>query len=168
MILGTVDANGRPWTRTVLLKICDARGFTFFTNYGGDKAQQLTANPHAAVTFWWDALERQVNITGTVLRSSREEAEAYFRTRPRTSQLGAWASHQSEMVRDRAQLEQQFEGARARFGDEAPVPLPPHWGGFCLQPETVEFWQGRRSRLHDRLRYSRGPAGDWRIERLSP
>jgi pyridoxamine 5'-phosphate oxidase len=167
MILCTVDAGGQPWSRTVLLKVCDERGFTFFTNYGSAKAGHLAGNPRAAVTFLWGALERQVNVTGTVVKSSREESERYFHTRPVASQLGAWASAQSTVVADRAQLEAQFEEARARFG-EGDVPLPDHWGGYCLRPETIEFWQGRRSRLHDRFRYTRKADGAWAIARLSP
>lgn len=144
MILATVDATGQPWTRTVLLKGCDAHGFTFFTNYAGAKAQHLASHPRAAVTFWWDALERQVNIAGTVSKVSREESERYFHSRPRASQLGAWASQQSAVLADRAQLERQFAEAGARFGD-GEIPLPESWGGYCLAPASVEFWQGRRS-----------------------
>ena len=167
MTLATVDAAGQPWTRTVLLKICDARGFTFFTNYEGAKARHLAANPHAALTFWWGALERQVNVTGVVEKTSREESAAYFHSRPAGSQLGAWASAQSEVVAGRAQLEAQFTAALEKYG-ETEIPLPPHWGGYRLAPQTIEFWQGRRSRLHDRLRYTRQPDGAWKIERLSP
>ena len=167
MTLATVDAAGQPWTRTVLLKVCDARGFVFFTNYESAKARQLAANARAAVTFWWGPLERQVNVTGVVSQVSRDESEGYFHSRPVASQLGAWASRQSDVLADRAQLERQFEEACARFAD-VEIPLPPHWGGCCLAPESVEFWQGRRSRLHDRLRYTREPGGDWKIERLSP
>ena len=167
MTLATVDADGQPWTRTVLLKICDARGFTFFTNYEGAKARQLAGNPRAALTIWWGALERQVNITGTVTKTSREESAAYFHTRPASSQLGAWASAQSEVVAGRAQLEAQFTAALEKYG-EREIPLPPHWGGYRLTPQTIEFWQGRRSRLHDRLRYARQPGGAWKIERLAP
>lgn len=167
MTLSTVDADGQPWSRVVLLKACDERGFTFFTNYEGAKAKHLAANSHGALTFWWGPLERQVNIAGTVTKVSREESERYFAQRPPTSQLGAWASRQSEVVQDREQLERQFAEARSRFGDTQ-IPTPPHWGGYCLQPATIEFWQGRASRLHDRLRYSRDGSGAWKIERLSP
>lgn len=166
MTLSTIDATGQPCSRTVLLKVCDERGFTFFTNYESEKGRQLAANPRAALTFWWGGLERQVNVTGAVTRSPREESERYFATRPLASRLGAWASVQSAAVPDRAQLERQFEAARERFGDD--VPTPPHWGGYCVRPVMVEFWQGRTSRLHDRLRYTREPAGGWKIERLSP
>ena len=167
MILATVDATGQPWTRTVLLKACDARGFTFFTNYDGAKAVQLAHEPRAALTFLWTAMERQVNVTGRVEKTSREESAAYFASRPRASQLGAWASRQSAVLEDHAQLDRQYAVVEARFaGGE--VPLPPNWGGYTVVPETVEFWQGSRSRLHDRLRYARGADGAWRIERLSP
>ncbi|EDY22429.1 pyridoxamine 5'-phosphate oxidase [Chthoniobacter flavus Ellin428] len=167
MTVASVDATGQPWTRTVLLKICDDRGFTFFTNYDGAKGRHFAANPKVALTFWWNALERQVNVTGKVVKSSAEESAAYFHTRPEASQVGAWASTQSEVIADRAQLERQFAEARERFG-QGQIPLPPHWGGYCVVPETIEFWQGRRSRLHDRLRYTREPDGGWQIERLSP
>jgi pyridoxamine 5'-phosphate oxidase len=168
MTLATVDAAGQPWTRTVLLKAVDARGFTFFTNYEGAKAQHLAANPRAGLTFWWAALERQVNVTGTISKTSREESEQYFHSRPLESRLGAWASRQSEVVPNRTQLERQFAETRERF-EESGVPMPENWGGYRVHPITVEFWQGRASRLHDRLRYHR-PASDagWVIERLSP
>ena len=167
MTLATVDAAGQPWTRTVLLKICDARGFTFFTNYDGAKGRHLAGNPRAALTFWWGALERQVNVTGVVEKTSREESDAYFHSRPASSQLGAWASAQSEVVAGRRQLEAQFTAALEKYG-ETEIPLPPHWGGYRLAPQTIEFWQGRRSRLHDRLRYTRQPGGAWQIDRLAP
>lgn len=166
MIVATVDAAGQPWTRTVLLKVCDERGFTFFTNYGGAKAQQIEGNPRVALTFLWTAIERQVNVTGRVRKTSREESAEYFATRPRASQLGAWSSQQSAVIADQAQLQRQYAEVEARFAD-GDVPLPPNWGGYCVAPETVEFWQGSRSRLHDRLRYTRQPDG-WLIERLSP
>ncbi len=167
MTLATVDADAQPWSRTVLLKVCDARGFTFFTNYEGAKGRQLAANPRAALTFWWGALERQVNITGSITRTSREESERYFHSRPTGSQLGAWASQQSEVVAHREELEGQFKAALDKYGEHE-IPLPPFWGGYILRPQTIEFWQGRRSRLHDRLRYTRQPEDAWKIERLSP
>lgn len=167
MTVASVDAEGQPWTRTVLLKICDERGFTFFTNYTGAKGRHFAANPHVAMTFWWNALERQVNVTGTIAKTSREESEAYFHSRPESSQIGAWASEQSEIIAHREQLEKQFADALAKYGQER-IPLPPHWGGYCVVPQTIEFWQGRRSRLHDRLRYTRLAEGGWKIERLSP
>ena len=167
MTVASVDASGQPWTRTVLLKICDERGFTFFTNYDGAKGRHFAGNPRVALTFWWNALERQVNVTGTITKSSREESEAYFHSRPVNSQLGAWASKQSEVIADREHLERQFAVARERFG-AGEIPLPPHWGGYCVAPETIEFWQGRRSRLHDRLRYTRQLDETWKVERLAP
>jgi pyridoxamine 5'-phosphate oxidase len=167
MIVASVDAAGQPWTRTILLKICDQRGFTFFTNYDGAKGRQFAANPRVAMTFWWGALERQVNVTGTITKTSREESEAYFHSRPESSQIGAWASAQSEVIAHREQLEKQFADALARYGGRV-IPLPPHWGGYRVTPQTIEFWQGRRSRLHDRLRYTRETDGAWKIERLSP
>jgi pyridoxamine 5'-phosphate oxidase len=168
MTLSTVDDQLQPWSRVVLLKACDARGFVFFTNLRGAKSRQLAQNARAALTFWWGGLERQVNVTGTATHVATEEAETYFATRPSASRLGAWASSQSEVVRDRAQLETQWAAARAKFGEEN-IPMPPHWGGFCVAPETIEFWQGRPIRLHDRFRYTRSAdGGKWRIERLSP
>ncbi|MHA3773270.1 pyridoxamine 5'-phosphate oxidase [Verrucomicrobiota bacterium sgz303538] len=167
MILGTVDDEGQPWTRTVLLKVCDERGFTFFTNYDGAKARHLANNPRASLTFWWGPLERQVNVTGAVRKTSREESESYFHSRPIGSQLGAWASRQSEVVDGRERLEHQFEEARTRFGVDK-VPLPPQWGGYTVRPETIEFWQGQRSRLHDRFLFTRSVEGGWKLERLSP
>ena len=166
-VLSTVDAEGQPWSRTVLLKVCDARGFAFFTNYESAKGRQIAANPRASLTFLWVSLERQVNIAGVLARTSREESERYFQTRPLGSQLGAWASQQSSAIADRVQLERQFSDARAKFG-ETGIPLPPHWGGYVLNPHTIEFWQGRRSRLHDRFRYTRAAGDAWKVERLSP
>jgi pyridoxamine 5'-phosphate oxidase len=167
MTLATVDASGAPWTRTVLLKACDHLGFSFFTNYNGAKASHIAADPRAALTFWWGALERQVNITGRLSKVSREESEAYFAVRPLASQLGAWASPQSTPIEGRAQLEKLFEECQQRFAG-AEVPCPAHWGGYRLVPETIEFWQGRRSRLHDRFRFTRSGAEGWEIVRLAP
>ena len=165
MALATVDADGQPWTRTVLLKGCDARGFSFFTNYDSAKGRHLAAEPRCALTFWWGALERQVNVTGRVVKVSRAETEAYFATRPMNSRIGAWASRQSEVLADRAALERAFEEAGGLLGEDAPA--PEHWGGYVVRPETSELWQGRRSRLHARLRYPRAGEG-WKIERLAP
>lgn len=167
MVLATVDELGQPWTRTVLLKICDERGFVFFTNYEGAKGRHLAANNQAALTFWWGALERQVNIAGRVEKVSREESERYFHSRPIGSQLGAWTSKQSSVMENREQLERQYEEAKARYGEEN-IPLPDYWGGYLLRPTSIEFWQGRRSRLHDRLRYDRQPDQSWQVTRLSP
>lgn len=166
MVLSTVDLSGQPWSRTVLLKATDARGFIFYTNYEGAKAQHLAHEPRCALTLWWDALERQVNITGSVTQVPRAESAQYFQSRPRKSQLGAIASAQSVIVPDRATLEHQFAAAETRYA-ASEIPLPENWGGYCVTPQTIEFWQGRRSRLHDRLRYERVQDG-WRIVRLSP
>jgi pyridoxamine 5'-phosphate oxidase len=165
MVLSTADRAGRPSARSVLLKGYDVRGFVFFTNYTSRKGTELTANPYASLVFPWYALHRQVLVTGPVERTSRAETEDYFAIRPHGAQLGAWASAQSQPLPDRAALEQAWEAAARRFPGE--VPAPPHWGGYRLAPTSVEFWQGRISRLHDRLRYRL--AGDtWVIERLSP
>jgi pyridoxamine 5'-phosphate oxidase len=165
MTLSTVDDQGQPWSRTVLLKACDERGFVFFTNYESDKARQLAHEPRCALTFWWAAHERQVNVTGRVEKVPRGETESYFQMRPLFSRLGAWASRQSSILPDRAALEKAYADAHARYGDQPPT--PEHWGGYVVCPETVEFWQGRASRLHDRLRYVR-EHGRWIIRRLSP
>ena len=167
MILATVDAAGQPWSRTVLLKICDARGFTFFTNYDGAKARHLAHEPRAALTFLWTPLERQIHITGSVEKTAPAESDAYFQSRPVASRLSAWASPQSEVLENRDLLERRFAEARARFGEEN-IPRPENWGGYRLTPQTIEFWQGRRSRLHDRFRYTRTAGSDWKIERLAP
>lgn len=166
MTLATVDRQGRPSVRTVLLKGADARGFIFFTNYDSRKGQELAGNPHAALVFYWPELERQVCVAGTVTKLPVAESEAYFKSRPRGSQLGAWASNQSEVVPSRAVLEQKWEEIAARFPLD--VPLPPNWGGYVLAPLRLEFWQGRASRLHDRFRYVKQPEGSWQVDRLSP
>jgi pyridoxamine 5'-phosphate oxidase len=166
MTLATVDQNGKPSTRTVLLKTVDERGFIFFTNYDSRKGRELVENPNAALTFFWPDLERQVCVTGTVTKLPIAESEAYFKSRPRGSRLAAWASNQSEIVSDRAALEAKWRELEKKFPND--VPLPPNWGGFILAPERIEFWQGRPSRLHDRFNYTRQPDGSWKIERLSP
>ncbi|HVU06937.1 MAG TPA: pyridoxamine 5'-phosphate oxidase [Verrucomicrobiae bacterium] len=166
MTLATVDKNGIPSTRTVLLKGIDGRGFIFFTNHDSRKGRELTENPNAALTFFWPELERQVCVAGRVEKISREESAAYFHSRPRGSQLSAWASNQNDVVKDRAELETKWNEMEKRFPDE--IPLPPNWGGFVLKLERIEFWQGRPSRLHDRFSYARQPDGSWKIERLSP
>lgn len=167
MTLATAAPDGTPSARTVLLKGVDADGFVFFTNYRSRKGRELDANPHAALVFWWQAQQRQVRIEGTVERLPAEASDVYFRSRPRASRLGAWASPQSEIVEDRAVLDAQFEQAAARFEGEE-VSCPSHWGGYRLTPAAVEFWQGRPGRLHDRLRYRRTDDGPWHIERLAP
>lgn len=167
MILATAGADGAPAARAVLLKAFDARGFVFYTNYESRKGRQLTENPRAALLFTWLPLERQVEIRGAVERTSREETETYFYARPIDNQLGAWASPQSTVLTSRAQLEQRIEQLMKEYRGKT-VPVPPHWGGYRVVPETIEFWQGRPSRLHDRLRYTRLPGGEWKIERLSP
>lgn len=166
MTLATVDASGQPSTRTVLLKGVDGRGFVFFTNYDSRKGSELAANPHAALTFFWPELERQVCVAGVVEKISRQESEAYFRSRPRGSQIGAWASKQSSVVTDRAALEKCWQEIATQFPGD--VPIPPNWGGFVLRPHRIEFWQGRPSRLHDRFSYTKQQDGTWRLERLSP
>lgn len=166
MILATVDGAGRPSARAVLLKGIDARGFVFFTNYGSRKARELAGNPHAALVFLWTPLQRQVRVEGVVERVSAAESDAYFASRPRGSQLGAWASAQSEPVASRAELDTTLREVTAHFAGRN-VPRPSHWGGLRVVPEAVEFWQGRRDRMHDRLLYSRAALG-WTISRLSP
>jgi pyridoxamine 5'-phosphate oxidase len=166
MTLSTVDAEGQPSSRTLLLKGLDARGFTFFTSYQSRKAADLSANPRAAMTFLWKELERQVNIAGSVERTTDEESDAYFAVRPYGSQIGAHASIQSSVIPSRAWLEERYVELKARW-PEGTVPRPETWGGYRLIPGFVEFWQGRPSRLHDRLRYSRS-GNKWVLERLSP
>jgi pyridoxamine 5'-phosphate oxidase len=164
--LATADSAGRPSVRTVLVKALDERGIVFYTGYGSAKARDLAANPRASAVFAWLPLERQVRLSGPVERVERAETDAYFATRPRGSQLGAWASPQSDVVSSRAELEARMAEVQARFAGST-VPAPPEWGGFLLRPEEVEFWQGRPDRLHDRLRYRLdGPT--WVSERLAP
>jgi pyridoxamine 5'-phosphate oxidase len=168
MALATVDASGRPDARIVLLKGADERGFVFFTNYESRKGTELSLRPAATLLFHWVELERQVRVEGAVSKVSAEESDRYFATRPRDARLGAWASPQSRVITDRAWLERELAAARERFaGAGENVPRPPHWGGYRVAPEAIEFWQGRESRLHDRLRYRR-EASLWRIERLAP
>jgi pyridoxamine 5'-phosphate oxidase len=167
MVVATADAGGRPSARTVLLKDYDERGFTFFTNYESRKGSELAANPYAGLVFPWFPMQRQVIVAGAVERVSRAETEEYFASRPRGSQLGAWASPQSRVLADRGAVEAELAAAAERFGD-GPVPAPPHWGGLRVRPETVEFWQGRANRLHDRLRFRRTEEGSWVVERLAP
>ncbi len=169
MVLSTVGGDGTPSSRMVLLKGYDERGFVFFTNYRSRKGAEITTNPSVSLQFPWIALERQVVVTGDATRVDRDETEAYFRTRPYASQLGAWASPQSEVVQSRDQLDRAYEDAALAFPKGFEVPVPEHWGGFVIRPWTVEFWQGRPGRMHDRLRYRRGDDGRaWVVERLAP
>ena len=169
MTLATATADGRPSARMVLLKGVDDRGFEFFTNYGSRKAAEMDANPHAALILHWAVLERQIRVEGTVSRMTDEESFAYFRTRPRGSRIGAWASQQSQPLTGRGDLEAQVKEMEARFEGEEDIPLPPFWGGYRLVPARIEFWQGRASRLHDRWVFSRADqAEDWTTEKLQP
>jgi pyridoxamine 5'-phosphate oxidase len=167
MTLATADEHGVPSARIVLLKGVESGAFVFFTNLRSRKGRELAANPRSALVFHWADLQRQVNVQGSVEPIGDDESDAYFASRPSGSRLAAWASAQSEVLPDRAELEGRVNEARERFGDD--VPRPPHWGGFRLIPARIEFWQARRSRLHDRLQYIRdGSAGAWRVERLAP
>ena len=167
MVVTTVSAQGRPTARIVLLKGVDERGFVFYTNYESQKGRDLEANPAVSLLFPWHDLQRQIRIDGHATRVSREESEAYFSARPRESQLGAWASPQSREVTSRSELDRLFVDVEQRFGD-GDVPPPPPWGGYRVTPEVVEFWQGRRGRMHDRLVYRRGQGDHWNIARLAP
>jgi pyridoxamine 5'-phosphate oxidase len=166
MILATATGEGKPSARTVLLKGYDERGFVFYTNYEGRKAGELETNPECALLFYWGELERQVRVEGTVSRISEQESDAYFASRPRGSRLGAWASQQSRPVEHRSVLEERIRALEAEY-EGREIPRPPFWGGYRVEPEEIEFWQGRESRLHDRLVYRRED-GAWRMERLQP
>ena len=166
MILATATRDGRPSARTVLLKGCDERGFVFYTNYKGRKARELEANPACALLFYWGELERQVRIEGRAERISDEESDAYFASRPRGSRLGAWASEQSRPVGDRSVLEERVRTLDAEY-EGRDIPRPPFWGGYRVESDTIEFWQGRENRLHDRLVYGR-IGGGWKMRRLQP
>jgi pyridoxamine 5'-phosphate oxidase len=163
MVVGTVDQAGRPVTRTVLCKGVDESGITFFTNYGSDKGEQLAANPYASATFPWYAVGRQVHVRGAVTKVSAEATADYWSKRPRGSQLGAWASHQSRPIASRAALLGQLADVTERFADLDSVPVPPNWGGYLITPDVIEFWQGRENRVHNRIRVIKG-----RAERLQP
>ena len=165
MTLATADRDGRPSARIVLLKGCDERGLVFYTNYDSRKGRELAENPRAALVLYWAVLDRQVRIGGRVEKTSREESEAYFRSRPLGSRVGAWISRQSSVIADRSELEESAREVTERYGEDPP--LPDFWGGYRVVPEEIEFWHGRPDRLHDRLRYRKADGG-WVIERLSP
>jgi pyridoxamine 5'-phosphate oxidase len=167
MTLATIAPDGKPSARMVLLKDFDERGFTFYTNYDSAKGQQLTQTPWAALVFWWAQLERQVRIEGRVEKVSVQESDEYFVSRPETSQLGAWGSNQSQVIASREVLEERFAQLKEKYAGQE-IPRPPHWGGFRVIPNIIEFWQGRPSRLHDRLRYRLLEDGSWLRERLAP
>jgi len=167
MSLATAGRDAKPSVRVVLLKGFDQDGFVFFTNYESEKGVQLEANPYASLAFYWIELDRQIRIAGKTEKTSRQESEGYFHSRPIGSQLGAWASRQSEVLDGRRVLDARMVEMTERFGDN-PIPLPPHWGGYRVKPDTMEFWQGRPNRLHDRFRYRRQTDGSWLIERLAP
>jgi pyridoxamine 5'-phosphate oxidase len=167
MNLATVNSDGVPCSRIVLLKEVSERGFVFYTNYTSAKAREMEHNPRVALNFFWVQLSRQIRISGAVEKTTREESEEYFHSRPVGSQLGAWTSQQSEVIPSRDVLEARLAEVKARFGDGV-IPLPPNWGGYRVVPETIEFWQGRTNRLHDRFRYARQRDRSWKIERLSP
>ena len=168
MVLATADADGLPSSRTVLAKHLDERGVVFFTNFTSRKMHELQDTQFASATFPWIALQRQVHVRGPIEVIAAEETAAYWAIRPRGSQLGAWASPQSNVVRSRRALDRALEQAARRFAGDDPVPVPPHWGGVRIRPESVEFWSGRPNRMHDRLRYVLGDGGDWAVQRLAP
>jgi pyridoxamine 5'-phosphate oxidase len=170
MTLATATPDAAPSARIVLLKGVDERGFRFYTNYKSQKGRELAQNPHVALVFWWPPLERQVRIEGRAERLPEAESTEYFHSRPRGSQLGAWASPQSRVVDSREDLEENLADVTAEYEGDETIPRPPHWGGYVVRPTTIEFWQGRPNRLHDRLRYRRDnpESTDWTLERLAP
>lgn len=167
MSLATATREGRPSSRIVLLKEFTEQGFFFYTNYGSQKGRECETNPHVALTFYWAELERQARVDGTVSRVAPGKSEAYFRSRPRGSRLGAWVSNQSESIENRAVLEKRLAELESRYAGSDDIPPPPYWGGYCVSPERIEFWQGRPDRLHDRILFTRA-AGGWSLGRLSP
>lgn len=167
MIIATVDENNVPSARTVLLKEIDPEGFLFYTNYNSDKAKEISGNPNVSLVFLWKEIERQVRITGVVEKISPDRSEQYFHKRPKGSQIGAWVSPQSSIIDSRDVLEERQKEIESKYKDEAQLPLPDFWGGYIVRPTAIEFWQGRPSRLHDRLRYKLVD-GEWKIERLAP
>lgn len=169
MVLSTVSEKGQPTSRVVLLKNASSDGFEFYTNYESDKANHIRTNPNVSLLFFWKEIERQVRIDGVAEQISREKSQVYFQSRPRGSQIGAWASPQSRVIEDRNILEEAFDKIYAQFENVDPLPCPEHWGGYLVKPQAVEFWQGRSDRLHDRFRYTRNEKGDsWTIDRLAP
>jgi pyridoxamine 5'-phosphate oxidase len=167
MIVSTVAGNGWPSSRVMLLRNADEKGFTFYTNSKSKKGDDLETNPKASLLFFWPEMERQVRVQGDVSFQSDTDSDGYFASRPRESQLGSWASEQSHVVKDRAELDRKFDQQKVRFQDQV-VPRPPHWCGYVLKPCVIEFWQGRTGRLHDRLQFTREGTGRWRLERLMP
>ncbi|MDF1762342.1 MAG: pyridoxamine 5'-phosphate oxidase [Oleibacter sp.] len=168
MTIASVDSHGQPWQRVVLLKAYDENGFIFFTNYQSNKGQHFAENPRAALHFFWGEQERQVQVQGLISKISRAETATYFHSRPRDSQLGAWASQQSQPIADRETLEANFAAVKARYESEDVVPVPDHWGGYRITPSRLEFWQGGAARLHDRVEYQQQENGDWVKTRLNP
>ncbi len=168
MTLATSTSDGKPTIRVVLLKSVDYEGFVFYTNYGSRKGKELAANPYAALNFLWLELERQVRIEGTVEKVSAADSDAYFQSRPKGSQIGAWASPQSMVIPDRKELEEKAQQLTTVYEKEVSLPRPEHWGGFVIKPTLIEFWQGRSSRLHDRMQYTLQADSSWKIERLAP
>ena len=167
MSLATASPDAKPSVRVVLLKGFDQDGFVFFTNYESEKGKQLEANPYAALAFYWIELDRQIRVSGKAEKTSRKESQTYFHSRPVGSQLSTWASRQSEVIDGRRVLDARMAEMTERFGHSR-IPLPPHWGGYRVKPELIEFWHGRLNRLHDRFRYTRQADGSWVIERLAP
>lgn len=168
MTIATVDAQGRPSARIVLLKDVRDTGFVFYTNYDSRKGQELAVNPYAALVFNWLSLEKQIRITGKVRKLERETSEQYFQSRPKGSQIGAWASPQSEVIPDREILEENVQNLKDKYAEDEDLPCPPNWGGFEVMPDEIEFWQGRSSRLHDRIHYQKQENESWKIVRLAP